>query len=185
MQKFTPPLKTHFSINNQQSEALWSLWSCALWPRALTPDHPALRGEPVGSLKGGEVPMRMKTGERQRSKTWMMLVIKRFDRLAIFWPACCGDVQDVKTRFEEAVPQFSTLNQICRQIKHCVVQAPECNQGAAYQTWLLLQCCVDSLTHNSCLHQHQNISPEHCPSCNTSCWASRSAPPDPPQRPRD
>lgn len=36
---------------------------------------------------------------------------------------------------------------------------------------------------NSCSPQHQSISPEHCPSCNTSGWASWSAAPDPPQRP--
>lgn len=36
---------------------------------------------------------------------------------------------------------------------------------------------------NSCSPQHQSISPEHCPSCNTSYWASWSAAPDPPQRP--
>lgn len=71
--------------------------------------------------------MRMKTWETQRSKTQMMLVIERFDRLAIFWHACCVDVKIVK----EAVPQFSTLHQICRQIKHHVVQGPEFKQGVA------------------------------------------------------
>lgn len=36
-----------------------------------------LRGEPGGSLKGGEVPMRTSAGEAQRSKTLMMRMATR------------------------------------------------------------------------------------------------------------
>lgn len=73
MQTYTrrpTPLSTQLSINNQQSEALWSLWSCDLWPLALTPEKPVLRGEPGGSLKGGDVPMRTEQGRFRDPKSW-------------------------------------------------------------------------------------------------------------------
>lgn len=82
----TPTLSAHLSINNQQSEALWSLWSCDLWPPELTPEKPVLRGEPGGSLKSSEVPMRLRTGEVQRSETLMMMIaMKGLKWTWMFW----------------------------------------------------------------------------------------------------
>lgn len=83
----TPPHSTSIRINNQQSEALWSLWSCDLWPVELTLEQAVLRGEPGSSLKGGEVPMRTGTGAVQRSKTLTMMAMKGLKWTSVFWHA--------------------------------------------------------------------------------------------------
>lgn len=43
-----------------------------------------LRGEPGGSLKGGEVPMRTRAVEAQRSKTPTMMATKGLKRTSVF-----------------------------------------------------------------------------------------------------
>lgn len=83
----TPPHSTSIRINNQQSEALWSLWSCDLWPVELTLEQAVLRGEPGSSLKGGEVPMRTGTGAVQWSKTLTMMAMKGLKWTSVFWHA--------------------------------------------------------------------------------------------------
>lgn len=90
------PLSTSLSINNQQSEALWSLWSCDLSPLELTSEQPVLRGEPGSALKGGEVPMRKGTREVQTSKTPVMVMrnLKAFNVLV------SSNVQDQKSSTE-------------------------------------------------------------------------------------